>query len=386
MIMNNTLYTSGNTFHVKTDDGVDEYPSERIVSYINTIKKINQKNEWKTSGAGAKFMNAYSPEYDEESTRREVSINGASAYGDEIIYTATMGEVSGIFRKTLQRDIAEGLVMSSRDKQLYKVSVRDGKCAASIGRNLERHIAIFDIDTGAYRELTEGEVQEDYPSFSQNGKRLFYASAGLALSNQGYPVGVGPFGIISYRIESNVMDELLSSDKHDYIAPKEDKDGNLLLIKRPYRGTSNNSNLLLDIALFPVRILKAIGGLLNFFSIAFGGESLRSGGSARDVKTKQRNEKDIFFDGNVVNAQQELIANQRRGEKFPGIIPSSWELIRMDENGDQNCLKKGVMDYVICENGDIIYSNGNAIIRLSADGSEKLVEKCHMANNIVEVH
>jgi len=383
--MNSILYTSGNSFFLKTATGVDEYQSERIVSYSNTVKNIMMKNQWKTSGAGARFMNTYNPEYDEDTARRDVSINGVSVSGNEIIYTATMGEVSGIFRKVLENKIGEGLVMSSRDMQIGKITVWSGNCAASIWKNRERHIAIFDIETGAFRELTEGEVLEDYPSYTNDGKSILYASAGLALSHQGIPIGVGPYEIICYKIESNAMEELLASDKFDYIAPKEDLDGNLLFIKRPYRGARNNSNILIDIALFPVRIIRAILGLLNFFSIMFGGESLRSGRSARDVKTKQRSEKDIFFDGNVINSQQVLKENQRSGEKFPGIIPRSWELIRMDKDGNQVCIKKGVMDYIICKNGDIIYSNGNAVIRLSADGNEQLIEKSSMANNIVEI-
>jgi len=142
---------------------------------------------------------------------------------------------------------------------------------------------------------------------------------------------------------------------------------------------------MIDILLFPVRIVRAIVGLLNYFSIIFGGESLRSGKSDSDVKTKQQSEKDLFFDGNVINSQQMLKKNQRRGEKFPGIIPHSWELIRMDKNGNQSCIKKGVMDYAIYSSGDIVYSNGNAIIHLPVDGSEQLIEKCRMANNLVEI-
>ena len=243
----------------------------------------------------------------------------------------------------------------------------------------------MNIDTGACRELTEGEVQEDYPSYSRDGSRIFYSSAGLAISPADISVGIGAFGIICYHVENNEMSELLASDSFDYIAPKEDYEGGLLFIKRPYRNPFKNENILKDIVMFPVRIIRAIGGLLNFFSIAFGGESLRSGHTARDLKSKQRNEKDIFFDDNVINAQQILKQNQRRGEKFPGIIPHSWELVRMDENGNQCCLKKGVMDYMICKNGDIVYSNGNAIIRLLSDGSEQLIEKHRMANNLTEI-
>ena len=383
--MNSILYTSENCFIVKTDAGVDEYISGKIEKYCNTIKAINRKNEWKTSGAGAKFMNAYVPEYDDDAAKRGTSINGAAALGDEIVYSATMGEVSGLFRKTLDRNAAEGHIMSSRDIRIYKVSVFGDECAASVGSSQERHIAIFNIDSGQFRELTEGEVREDYPCYSRDGREIYYSSAGLALTSTGAAVGVGPYGIFCYSIACNDMKELLASDKFDYIAPKKDSDGSLLFIKRPYRNSADNGNILLDILMFPLRIVKAIGGLLNYFSIAFGGESLRSGRSAGDVKHKQMSEKDLFFDGNVINAQEMLKQNQRRGEKFPGIIPHSWELTRLHENGDMHCIKKGVMDYTICRNGEIVYSNGNAVISLLADGSEQLIGKRRMANNLIEM-
>ena len=384
--MNNILYTSNNCFYVVTDNGVDEFASEKIVNYCNTLKNISRRNEWKTSGAGAKFMNTYVPEYDEDSARMNTGINGVAYSGSELIYSASIGEVCGIFSKVLQKGVVEGHIMSSRDIRIYRLSTSGNNCAASIGGRLEKHIAIVNIDTGAYRELTEGEVQEDYPCYSRNGNNIIYSSAGLALSLEGLPIGVGPYGIFSYNIEKNEMNELLASERFDYLAPKEDNDGNLMFIKRPYRESANNGNIFLDIIMFPVRIIKAIGGLLNYFSIVFGGESLRSGRTAKDVKTKQRSEKDLFFDGNVINAQQILKENQRHGEKYPGIIPRSWELIRLNDDGTQLCLKKGVMDYTVCKNGDIIYSNGNSIIRLSANGGEQLMEKCRMANHIIEIY
>jgi len=379
------LYTSNTCFIVKTETGVDEFKSEKIDNYINTSKSIQQKNEWKTVGAGARFMGTYVPEYRDDIVKKETCINGVTASGDQVIYSARTGEVSGLYRKLLKRNMAEGIITSSRETRIYRISAWGSNCAASFGRGFERHIAIVDINTGHYRELTEGEVQEDYPSYSRDGSRIFYSSAGLALSPSETPIGIGAFGIFCYHIESNELCELLTSDSFDYIAPKEDNDGNLLFIKRPYRNPFRNDNILKDIVLFPVRIIRAIGGLLNYFSIAFGGESLRSGQPARDVKSKQRSEKDIFFEKNVINAQQVLRQNQRRGEKFPGIIPHSWELIRMDESGNQCCLKKGVMDYLICKSGDIVYSNGNAVIRLLSDGSEQLIEKRRMANNITEI-
>ena len=68
------LYTSNKSFFVKKDTGVAEFSSEKIVNYINTAKSIMRKNEWKTSGAGARFMSTYEPEYSDETAKKETRL------------------------------------------------------------------------------------------------------------------------------------------------------------------------------------------------------------------------------------------------------------------------------------------------------------------------
>ena len=197
-------------------------------------------------------------------------------------------------------------------------------------------------------------------------------------------MGVGPSRLWSYHNDSHDIEELFASDQYDYFAPKEDRNGDLLFIKRPYRSIARKGSFFMDLLMFPLRIIRAIGGLLNFFSVAFGGEPLHSGQSGLNTKAKQQNESDLFIEGNVINAEEVLKENQRTNEKYPGIIPRSWELTRADRNGRQTCIKKGVMDYMVCDNGDIVYSNGNAVIRLFKGGGEQLIEKCRLAGQFVE--
>jgi len=383
--MKKIIYTSNNRFFVKTDAGIYDYDSRMITKYCDNLRSIRRKNEWKTGGTGARFMHTYVPEMPDDIEKSSTSINGVSICGGEIIYSVMLGGTGGMYRKILDPEADEGHIMTSNEIQINKISVHGGNCAASVGGMRERHIAVFELKTGHYREITEGDSLEDYPSYSNDGSRIYFSSAGLAVSADGMPAGLGPYGILCYYTKNETMEELLISDKFDYIAPKEDKNGNMYFIKRPYKNGGENGNILLDILLFPVRIFKAFGGLLNFFSIIFGGESLRTGQSGRDAKIKHRSEKDLFFDGNVINAEQVLKENERRGEKFPGIIPYSWELTRLGKDGSQACIKKGVMDYVVCEDGDIIYSNGSAVICLANDGKEQLIEKCRMAYNLAEL-
>jgi len=132
--MGRIIYTANNRFFVKTDNGAgaNDYDAQMIVKYFNNMKNIRQKNEWKTIGSGARFMNTYRPgnlEYLENSA----SINGVSACGGELIYSAFLGGIGGLYRKTLEKTADEGNIMSSNDIQVYKLSVFGGNCAASVG-------------------------------------------------------------------------------------------------------------------------------------------------------------------------------------------------------------------------------------------------------------
>ena len=381
--MGNIAYISKNSFFLKHGDTVKEYPSLRINLYRENIRSIQQKREWKTSGDGAKFMGLQ--EYnDPDEEKYGTGINGLAVFGDRIVYSVSTGDVGGLYTKKLDEKGEESLINSSNSMRIHRISVNGDKCAASTGDSNERHITVFDLNSSDCKTLTAGDVLEDYPSYTPDGGRILYSCAGLAISPQGFVSDIAPFAINCYDERSNSIEEVFSEEHFDCVLPKEDEKGNLYFIKRPYKKTESDGNIVTDILFFPIRLIRAILGLLNFFSIAFGGESLRSGKNARaDIKSKQKNQQEMFFEGNMINAELALKKNQKSGEKFPGIIPSSWELVCIDRSGTQKTVKKGVMDYALCDGGDILYSNGHAIVRLQKDGGEKLEGKCHMASNVV---
>lgn len=93
-------------------------------------------------------------------------------------------------------------------------------------------------------------------------------------------------------------------------------------------------------------------------------------------------EKQVFRNGNLINADKALKENQKRGEKFPGIAPGDWELIKLDSAGKTHTLKRGVIDYDLTSEGDIIYSSGNNLIKLSIDGQEEIIGTVEFARVI----
>jgi hypothetical protein len=107
---------------------------------------------------------------------------------------------------------------------------------------------------------------------------------------------------------------------------------------------------------------------LNVFSATYSGKTLTKGSNVKNKDKKQ-----TFIDGNLINAEKELKDNQRRGDKYPGIIPHSWELHRRDSFGNDIIIKKGVLAYKVLEDGKILVSNGSSIILITSDGKEEKI-------------
>ena len=91
----------------------------------------------------------------------------------------------------------------------------------------------------------------------------------------------------------------------------------------------------------------------------------------------------MMIDGNLINAEQIRKQNEKKGEKYPGFIPSDWELVRCDMDGENlQVLAGGVLDYTLSPQGDPIFSNGSYILRLLPEGGKEKLCKAHTARNL----
>lgn len=352
---------------------------QRINNYLDTIQKMRQRDEWKTTGKGARFMGVEPKEYGDITAHGESLLRSVGKYGDRLLYCTFIDGMGGMYLKNTDND-EETYIFANKEFDLPDIYSDNGKCVitAAMGR-YERHIGIADINTGGVNQITEGFTSETHPFISkQNSSKILYTAMGYARDQSGNVVEKSPCSICCYDENTGELSELLENDEFDYIKPCDDADGNLYYIKRKYEPTKVKSNLLLDILMFPVRIIKAIGGFLSMFSMAFGGEPLRSGGK-NPAKNRSADEREIFVEGNLIKANKQLEENSEEG-----IIPSGWELIK-NVNGEETVLKKGVMDYRITDSGDIVYSNGSAVRILKEDGKDERLCKLSLASSITVI-
>ena len=115
-------------------------------------------------------------------------------------------------------------------------------------------------------------------------------------------------------------------------------------------------------------MIRALFGFFNFFSVKYSGKTLSNAG---DVK--RRDEEQMWIDGNFIQAEKELKENRNRGDKNPGIIPRTWELHRRCPDGTDTLVRRGVVAYRLMQNGDVLVSNGSAVLCLKTDGSEQKI-------------
>jgi hypothetical protein len=384
--MSNLVFVADNKLWKYENGNTKEMTVYRIEKYKENIREIARKNEWKNTGTGAKFMGtATMTRAAAEIPESAAKVTGVVRAGDRLVYSVKFEQIGGLYYKSYDSsDTDENLIISNQDIRVEGIDCKDNRLAASLCfNNMEKHIAVFNLPSAAYTELTEGDTAEEYPCWSKTENKLYFSTAGYARNEYEAVAAISPRALACYNFDREEMETVAESEDFDYLKPQTDIHGNLYCIKRPYKTDKSSENILIDILLFPVRILKAIFGFLNIFSMLFGGESLRSGEGANAAKTKQKSQRDMFIDGNMVNVERAEKENQSRGEKYPGIIPKSWQLIKISSFGEETVIKSGVLDFSVTDSGSFIISNGNHITELLPSGEEIHICKAKMAHSIV---
>lgn len=366
-------YISENKMYLCEGGAVRELPSERVAHYIETVRTINHNKEWKYTGTGAKFTGAVRNFSDAEAS--DHSINGLAWDGRGLVYSMILGGMGAIYRKNPDKpEAAEEHIYTAMNTGIGRISFNGSKFAAE----MDGHIALYDPDMGC-SELTEGDSVESVPAWSADGRELLCTSKGIAVSDR--DMIYSPGAVLQIDLSAGTIEEIHADKKSDCTAPQRDKEGNLWFIRQPYRSAGKKTPLWKDILLFPIRIIKAIGGFLNAFSVIFGGEPLRDGGKKSDVKSRHKSEKELFFEGRLIDAEKNQRDNAANGDKNPGIFPSSRELVKKSPDGEETVVRRGVQDYLLLENGELVISNGKAVIHIRRDG-ENVLAKAVLAHSL----
>ncbi|MDE6373308.1 MAG: hypothetical protein K2L72_02300, partial [Clostridia bacterium] len=144
--------------------------------------------------------------------------------------------------------------------------------------------------------------------------------------------------------------------------------GRLYAIKAPVK--EKKGNPLLEIILFPWRILQAIASFINIFVTATTGKSLTEGGP-NPARGRDYDSRKVEIAGNLIDVEKQLKKNASKRDGDYGFIPKSWELIDVESG---KVIKSGIGDFDVAEDGTIIATNGKRIFAIK-DG--KCVKACN---------
>lgn len=362
-------FISERTIHAVRDGADCPLSCERYEKYLETVRSIQNATAWKNSGAGAMFTGSFEEQRPAEAI--PVKFSGLAMANGELLFALRLDDMGGLYAKGLDETGAERHLHARRDLYLGGISAKNGRLAISAGSNPQlRHLSVVQLSDDSWQELTDGDTVEDSPFWSRTKNTIYCSTAGYARGKFGEVAATGPQAIAEIDPDAGTFTERYADPAMDYLKPSDDKAGNFYYIRQPYR-VGESTGLWEDIVMFPVRIVRAIGGLLNWFSIRFGGESLR-GGNLRhgNERARQKSQEELFFEGNHIRAAQNQKDSERRGEKHPSILPASRVLVRVAPDGTETVLRKGVLDYVVADTGEIYCSNGQYVLKLSPDGSK----------------
>ncbi|WP_373350673.1 hypothetical protein [Acinetobacter bereziniae] len=385
--MSSLFYLSNQNLYLLDGNKSITVPCQAIDQYKKNLVEIQQRKEWKTKGTGAQFTGNFSQD-DQVDLNHIFPTDVVLTSDHKMIYTACLQEGTSINIKSLN-DLqeTEGLILRKNDFVVQDMAYDDAKkrLALSVNSNgYERHICILPLDANRTQYLTEGDCQDSNPCFDpQDTMQLYYDSCGLAYGE--HRIAYSPKEIYHLDMGTGELQTVASDPKFDFFKPKMDSLGNLYFIKRPYsRDGSHHSPVttIKDIIFAPFKIIRAIVGWLDFFTQRYTGESLKTTSGNNPAKSQQKSEEELFVEGNLIKAQQNLERNQKSGEKYPGMIPKSWELVKMSPTGEMTTLKRGVMSFAL-KDDTIFYSNGKYLIELDADQNEHLRIEAKLISKII---
>ncbi|MEY4388062.1 MAG: hypothetical protein RLY20_3345 [Verrucomicrobiota bacterium] len=347
-----------------------------------------QRHGWKMQGAGEKFLAG--PSLWGRSVRdpAQISIQITSLCrgkgpGQALYSLEADGMCAVLSLEEFGKD--ELRVWNKNDKRLSHLCVSDAGDVACCAMNSAgtAHIAIRLNQESGFAEVTEGDVLDTAPRWIPGaGRRLVYQSAGIARNREGFRVGQSHFAIHQLDVDRGELSTLLDEPQNDLLTPQMTAEGALYFIRRPLqRGPKLNPfRVLLNIVLFPFRLLYAVFQFLQFFSLRYTGKPLTSGSGeqAREADLKQ-----MIIWGNMVSAAN---AQPATGDDAPDLVPNSWQLVRRDPAGREKVLAKGVLSFDLAPDGTVIYSNGNAIFRLGTDGQRERIVREAMIQQVVVLH
>ena len=261
-----------------------------------------------------------------------------------------------------------------------------GRLAMSLAQpDGTKRLLVCDADGRLPREVTLGDSVDEMPRWVQeDSERLVFQSAGIGRDTNGFATALGPYVIQRLDLKTESLSTWIQDESFDLLHPCELPDGTLIYLKRPYRPGPRRTDAwtdLKDILLFPYRLARAGFHFLNFFSLMFSGQPLRTAGGPERPATPESRYLSLW--GQMVDTRKQMF--QRRGSEESGLVPKDWQLIRRDPAGKETLLADGVLTFDVGPSGDVLYTDGKRVRLRNAAGETSEVTTDELIQRVVLV-
>jgi hypothetical protein len=288
-----------------------------------------------------------------------------------LYYLLTNNFVTGLFKYTIDENYEQRL-FHKQELHVFGIDYSPILKKFAISTVAEGGSASLELldEQGSYKQgLTGGDSKDTNPCFSnQNPDKVFYQSSGIMRDENGFVLTYGPEAVSSLDMKTGEISDILSDEKYDYLLPKDDSEGNLYCIRRPYIGPGHGSiwKTIWNIVAFPVRFIVAVVNFLEAFTKLFNQKPFEPAGP--DYKPPIRN-KYINVLGQTINLAK--VKRSLRSSDDVSLVPRTWELIRISKNNKVEVIERKVSSYDIDADNRIHVTNGFRVNELVDNGSQQ---------------
>jgi hypothetical protein len=284
---------------------------------------------------------------------------------DSMYYVVFVGNGTALFRYFPQQDREMRLFHGASMHCLgLAYDAASGHVVIAAG-NADGTASLEMVDGEGRRrgQITGGDAIDAAPSASAREPGIvYYQSSGVARHAQtGQAAAIGPAALLKLDTRSAQLATVLEHRDYDFLAPREDRSGNLWYIRRPYERSPGEvafdagKNALM----FPWRVAKGVFGFLDAFSRIYGREPMKPGGGPQahnlrpDLGT-------LWLHGRMVAIGETRYDTGRGG----GLVPASWELVCRNRKGQEYVAARHVVTFDVGADDAVVYSNGYGVFRL----------------------
>lgn len=368
IIKNSTLYRI-------IDGSEKEIVSQFAIEKVEAEKHQWEKQAWKNVGNDKDDQNQlfsrtalWGAKQTAETSVRPVFKFCARA-GNRLYYILAMSRSHGLFYYDMNEE-KEVRLFHREEFSPHGFFLEKDMRIITTQTNRDGSVSLIRINEEGRKiqELTGGDCIDEHPWVS--GHYLYYQTSGLARSTEGHLIARSASAVSRLDFANGSVETVKEDSKIDYLLPRADQAGNLYYIQRPHLAYGQPAGLfpaLKDILMFPYRLIVAIFGFLNTFSMIFGKKPLMSAGGPEHPAVDLSHQ---IIHGQWVNAAE---ASRKEGRQVA--VNRDWKLIKRSPDGKEEIMGANVIWYDIDSEDRLFFTDG---FKIYDSGGREIFRSDHL--------